>query len=343
MSLTKKLSITFLKLFIIYLFVGLIYIVYALNDKLDKFEVKNEKYNGKIEISYQDTSKYFSSTRPANSIQSYIDCYEQPIKEENFTEIMNNKLQEIYNLFQNSNYSLSFAYEDIYSGLHISYNENQLYFSASAIKAPVALYLYEQAEEGKVDLNSYMEYTQNYFIEGSGSLQFADTGTFYTLRDLTQKTIVESDNIAYHMICAKADPLGVKNYWKEKGANNFWDYSVWGNISAYDGVIYMKDLYNYSLNDSDLSNELMDYFYNSVNRQIRSTKDIPIAHKSGWRADTMHDTAIIYDENPYVIAIMTNMGFGNYQDFYKKASKLIEEFHDIYWQEKSNYCYTEAF
>lgn len=343
MSLAKKLTINFIKLFIIYLFIGLVYMVYALNDKLDKYDVKNEKYNGNIEISYNEVSNNFVSSKNNNSIQNYINCYEYPIKEENFTNEMNQKLNEIYELFKNQNYTVSFAYEDIYSGLHISYNENQLYFSASAIKAPVALYLYKQAEEGKIDLNTYMEYTQNFFVEGSGNLQYAEIGSSYTLKNLTYKTIVESDNIAYQMISSKADPLGVKKYWKEKGATDFWNYSIWGNITAHDGVIYMKDLYEYSTNNTDLSNELMNYFYNSVSPQISSPKNNKIAHKSGWRADTIYDTAVIYDEYPYVVAIMTNMGFGDYHTFYSNASKLIEEFHDIYWQAKANYCYNEAF
>lgn len=343
MSLAKKLSFTFIKLLIIYIFIGLVYMVYALNDRLDKYEIKNDKFDGNIEITYNETKTNFVSNKNNNSIQNYIECYEYPIKEDKFTLEMKKKLKEIYNLFKDTGYTLSFAYEDIYSGLHISYNENQLFFSASAIKTPVALFLYKQAEEGNINLNTYMEYTPNFFVEGSGSLQYREFGTQYTLKDLTYKTIVESDNIAYQMISSASDPLGVQKYWKEKGADNFWNYSIWGNISAHDGVIYMKDLYEYSLNNTELSNELLNYFYNSVSPQITSFKNNKIAHKSGWRAEIIHDTAVIYDEYPYVVAIMTNMGFGNYQDFYTKASQLIEEFHDLYWENKADICYNETF
>lgn len=343
MSLTIKLLSTFIKILALYLVIGLIFIVYALNDKLDNYDIKNDYYNGDIEISYNDRSVSFESDKTNNSIQNYIDCYEYPIKEEEFTIEMKNKLDEIYNLFNDNNYTLSFAYEDLYTGLHISYNENQLYFSASTIKAPVALYIYQQAELGNIDLDSYMTYTDDFYVEGSGSIQYELIGSTYTIRDLVEKSIVESDNIAYQMIASKASN-NIKNFWEKKGANNFWSYSIWGNTNAYDSIIYMKEIYNYYLTNTELSNELLSYYYNSVFPLIQSNNaDVKIAHKSGWHYDIMHDTAIVFDEYPYALAIMTNKGYSDYDQFFSTASKLINEFHNLYWNNKSNYCYNKYF
>ena len=227
--------------------------------------------------------------------------------------------------------------------MHISYNEEQLYFSASAIKAPVALFLYKQADDGKVDLDSYIEYTSNFYVEGSGDIQYTELGTQYQLRELVQKAIVDSDNVAYEMISSISDELNIKDYWNKKGANNFWNYSVWVNITAKDATIYMKELYNYYLTDSKLSNELINYFYNSVSPLITSKNNDLIAHKSGCRGDIIHDTAIVFNEYPYVLAIMTNKGYADYEEFFNEASQLIAEFHEIYWKNKSNFCYTQAF
>lgn len=342
MNLTKKLFYTFIKILVLYLFAGLIFIVYALNNKLDNYDIKNDYYDGNIEISYNENSDSFKSDKNNNSVQNYIDCYEYPIKEEEFTVEMKNKLNEIYNLFSDPNYTLSFAYEDLYTGLHISYNENQLYFSASTIKAPVALYIYQQAELGKIDLESYMTYTPEFYVEGSGSIQYQPMGSTYKIKELTRKTIVESDNIAYQMISSKADN-NIKNFWKDKGADSFWSYSVWGNTNAHDSIIYLKEIYNYQLTNTDLSNELMSYYYNSVFPLIKSNDGAKVAHKSGWHYEIMHDTAIIFDEYPYALAIMTNKGYSDYDYFFSTASKLINEFHDLYWENKSNYCYNKHF
>lgn len=343
MKLIKKLSFIFLRIFIIYLFIGLIYIVYGLNDKRDYYKVKNDIYNGKIKVKYNEQTNNFKSNKDNNSIQSYIDCYEYPIQEEMFTDEMKKKLNEIYNLFNDNNFSLSFAYEDLYTGLHISYNENKQYFTASTIKAPVILYLFKQVENEKIDLNKYITYTPQFYVEGSGSIQYESFGKQYKLKDLVEKTLVESDNVAYQMTASQVNRNDIKNFWEEKGADNFWEKSVWGNISAHDGVIYMKEIYNYYLTNTQLSNELIELLYNSVFRLIKANNDVKVAHKSGWHFEIMHDTAIVFDEYPYALAIMTNKGHSDYSAFFNKASKLIAEFHDLYWKNKSSICYNQVF
>lgn len=344
MDLIKRLSFIFVKLFVIYLVGGLIYIVYGLNDKLDKYDVKNDAYDGKIDVSYNDSSNNFTSDKKNNNVQKYIECYEYPIKEDDFTVEMKNKINELYSLFRNTNYAVSFAYEDMYTGLHIAYNENQTYFTASTVKAPVEVYLYEQAELGNIDLDANVTYTSNFYLEGSGSIQYMPVGTQFKLRDLVSMALIESDNIAYQMTAAQVDYNSIKSFWKEKGANNFWTSGYWGSTSAHDGVIYMKELYNYSLNNTDLSNELLNYLYQSVFRSIKAKNDdIKVAHKSGWHFETLHDTALIFDEYPYAVAIMTNMAYGDYKYLFGRASTLISEFHDLYWENKANICYNQVF
>ncbi len=343
MYLGKKLSIIFIKLLIVYALVSLVLVVYGLNDRLSKYNVSNDEYKGEIDILYNDSSIKFSSDKKNNDVSKYIKCYEYPLKEEKFTKEMKDKLNEIYNLFSNPNFSLSFSYEDMYTGLHISYNENQQYFTASTIKAPTEIYLYEQAENGNVDLESYITYLPNYYLEGSGTIQYQLYGTQYKLRDLVKMALVESDNIAYQMTAYSLDYESVKNFWKDKGADNFWSYGIWGNISSHDGVIYMKELYNYSLTDTDLSKELMNHFYNSVFGLVSADEGVIVAHKSGWHYEIIHDMAVVYDEYPYVLAIMSNRANADYTDFFSKASKLINEFHHLYWKNKADICFKQVF
>lgn len=341
-NIAKKLSFVFFRLLAVYLLISFFYVAYGFKDSNKSKEV-NDKYIGDIEVSYTNSSNKFTADKKNNSIEEYIKCYEYPIREENFTDEMKSKLNEIYSLFNNPNFSLSFAYEDMYTGLHISYNENKQYFTASTIKAPVEIYLYEQAEQNNVDLESYITYTSRYYLEGSGTIQYKPVGTNYKLRDLVKMALVESDNIAYQMTAYSLNRNDVKEFWKNKGANNFWSQGVWGNISAHDGSIYMKELYNYSKNETELSQELLNHFYNSVFRLIEADDDVKIVHKSGWHYEIIHDMAVIYDEYPYTLAIMTNRANADYTQFFKKASKLINEFHHLYWNNKANICYNKAF
>lgn len=68
MSLVKKLSFIFTKLIIIYLFVGLIYLVYGLNNKLNKYDITNDVYVGDIEVSYHENSNSFYADKNNNSV-----------------------------------------------------------------------------------------------------------------------------------------------------------------------------------------------------------------------------------------------------------------------------------
>ena len=287
---------------------------------------------------YPSYKKNIKISYSAKSIDKYIDCYEGKISENDFSAEMKNKLNEIYDYFNDNNYKLSFAYEDLNTGLHISFNENQKYFCASTIKAPVALYIYLKAEEGSIDLDSYMTYTPNFYLEGSGSIQKQSFGGQYQIRDLVKRAIVESDNIAYQMIATIPNYDEIKGYYKNKGADTFWNSNFWGDNTAHDGIVYMKEIYKYSLNNTKLSNELMDYYNNSVQKLIKSNNDSKVIHKSGWHYEFMHDTGIVYDKHPYALAIMTNKGNSNYNTFFKKASILIEEFHQLYWQKKGSLC-----
>ena len=101
----------------------------------------------------------------------------------------------------------------------------------------------------------------------------------------------------------------------------------------------MEELYNYYIdNNYNYNDELINYFFNSwkvINIPDENTK---IASKSGWSGTSLHDMALILDENPYTLVILTNRGYVEYQDFFNKASDLVYQFHNLYWEEKMKYC-----
>lgn len=87
----------------------------------------------------------------------------------------------------------------------------------------------------------------------------------------------------------------------------------------------------------------MDRFYNSVFGLVSADDGVLIAHKSGWHYEIIHDMALVFDEYPYVLVIMSNRANADYADFFKKASSLINEFHNLYWKNKADICYNQVF
>lgn len=328
----------------IYFAIGLIYCSFSLAKKVKLYETGGNNIDEKkLSITYNVNYIYEEGSLDSD-LTKFLSCYQEPMLMDDFTEEMKEKYNEIEKYFGSSSEKVSFTYEDIYTGMHISYNENQTYFSASAIKTPIVLYTYKLYEEGKLDLNSTLTYQSHQYVGGSGYIQYQPVGSVYTIRELARKTIVDSDNIAYTMLSEYVSNKGIRNYWKNLGADYFWSGNIWGSMTSHDGVIYMKELYKFVNENEDVREEILNNHFNSVARLIfLDDETIKIAHKSGWNSAAIHDTAVIFDSHPYVLAIMSLKGNLNFYPFFKKASNLIYEFHSLYWKEKSSYCYNKTF
>lgn len=328
----------------IYFVIGLVYCSCSLAKKVKLYETGGNNIDeNKLDITYNTNYIYEEGSLDSN-LTKFLSCYQEPMLKENFTKEMKEKYNEIEKYFASSSEKVSFSYEDIYTGMHISYNENKTYFSASTIKSPVVTYIYKLYTEGLIDLNTLLTYEARHYVEGAGSIRYQSFGKQYTINELIEKTIVDSDNVAYTMLAYYVNSDDIKNYWKKLGADYFWSNGIWCTTTSKDGVTYMKNLYKFTEDNPETKEDLLSYYFKSVGRSIvLDNEDIRIAHKSGWNSAIAHDIAIIYDKQPYVLSIMSLKGNLDYDAYFKKASNLIYEFHTLYWNEKSSYCYNKVF
>lgn len=340
-----KMIKNYLVVLVLFFLISFIYIISSQQSRISAYESGGDysnKYKGKVVVA---TNEILNKSVGNSDLDSFIDCYQKPIAKEDFTPEMNKKIDEIYNLFASSKIAVSFSYEDLYTGLHLSYNENNEYFAASVIKSAVVLYVYELYVDGKIDLNEILTYQPAHYVAGTGSLQYQKYGSKYTIRELIAKTIIESDNVAYTMLCYRIFNSNIRTYWKEKGATTFWyGNNIWGRVNSKDGALYMKELYRFLDRHPELKDEILDYYFKSATRLINlKNNNIGVAHKSGWTSAAIHDMAIVYNEQPYVLSINSLMGYNDFRAFFSKASNLINEFHELYWDKKSEYCYVKTF
>lgn len=123
-------------------------------------------------------------------------------------------IQKLEDIFNSSNYNFAFKYKDIYTGFTISYNSSQPIFAASTIKAPEAIYIYEEAEKGNINLNDTITYTPNYYNTGTGILKNNKFNTDYTIKDLVSYSIIYSENAAHIILNDKYQRINMYNFWK---------------------------------------------------------------------------------------------------------------------------------
>ena len=222
----------------------------------------------------------------------------------------------------------------------ISYNENQSIFTASTIKGPTDLYIYEMASQGKINLDEELTYTQKYYNTGSGVLRNTSFNVNYSIRTLVNYSTVYSDNAAHNMLMDKYGRENMYNFWHSLGTTAIFSVNTnWGITNAHDAVIYMSELYRFYLENEEYGKEVMNNFLNASPKFIKSYNNYLVANKSGWSGTVIHDVSIIFANNPYIVVAFSNLGNTDYyQSYFNKANDFARRIHEEYWKYKMNKC-----
>ncbi|MBS4200624.1 serine hydrolase [Bacillus sp. FJAT-49732] len=232
-----------------------------------------------------------------------------------------NLSKELNSYIKKSGGTITLEYRDLTSSEEFNLNSNKMMSAASTIKLPLAMYIMELAANKKINLNEKLTYKRHHYYGGSGVIQFQKVGSKYTIRDLVQKSMIHSDNIAFIMLREKVGRQNFVNYMKKIGGK--YAYPNGKNMtSSNDLVIYANHLYHFS-QKNELGKELVGYLKKTdFNTTIpKGIKGAETAHKVGMipMSKIYNDVGIIYDTNPFALAIMTN----NIE--YKKSQKVIAD------------------
>ena len=264
-----------------------------------------------------------------------------------FEEYLNNLeyyKQEIYNTFKGSREVVSFIYYDIITGYTFSYNEDVEFPSASSIKANLAIYIMDLVSQGRADLSKRLTYTEAFYNPGSGRIKDCPPGTEYTIDQLLERMMIDSDNVAYTMLLHEFGYKNVQQYWYDLNAETTYKRGApWGSLSARDGLIYMRRLYSFFREAGEYGEKLMGLFKRSNFRYVFSAaKDIEVAHKSGNTTASMNDLAIVFDDQPFILIVLTRKDAfdTSHMDFFSQASMQVHAFHEYYWNNIS-YSYIQ--
>lgn len=135
--------------------------------KLDNYNKDN--INEKTYIKTDSNIKYYYSNNNNINISkdiaasNLVNCIENQLNLESLNDTIKSTINNLQNLYNEKDEYFSFIYKDIYTGYTVSYNADSPIFTASSIKAPAMIYLYEKASTGEIDLNENY-YTMAIFI-----------------------------------------------------------------------------------------------------------------------------------------------------------------------------------
>lgn len=198
-------------------------------------------------------------------------------------------------------------FKDLSSGKTFGVNPDLQVPAASTVKVPVVLYTSLLVSQGELSWNETMTYNAaRDWRGGAGIIQYtAKDGDTFTIRELAEKSITHSDNVAWKMLERRLGKDNLINFMKEIGGQTV--YPGGQNISApRDNATYMEAALNFSKTDPEgekLMFDLANTIWNTgLNRYIT---EVQVAHKEGDIMGVANDVGVIYAERPYILSVMS--------------------------------------
>ncbi|NLZ36452.1 MAG: hypothetical protein GX897_03120 [Clostridiales bacterium] len=283
-------------------------------------------------------------------------------------------------------YRISLYYEDLTNGHHFSFDADASWHTASLVKLPFALAVFEAAsdyaeenpeeyekmlaaalryEESKPEtppplrtkkdengetivlappLYKGTDYPYDFYKEfayleresyqsGSGKIIERGEGTVYTHKQLFEYLLRFSDNVAYYQL-KEAYGTDMHRALVRRLECGPMSLSL-ASISARDGGKVLRAVYDFIQAGRTYSEFMYDCMITSGQSVMIAdvVAPTPCAHKYGWDKGNYHDAAIIYDEHPYLLVILTDMDTGSaeinayIQSIVRQVVKLHESFH----------------
>lgn len=244
----------------------------------------------------------------------------------------------------------AYGYYDITSSETMLYNSDTVYYSASLIKAP---YIYsvlleitefertaERDENGDViygegeeryDLDEVWTFDpETMMAEGSGELQSMPKGTQMTWRELFSYVLLWSDNVAWNQIMER---FGSGTFYRLVGELGIQGTSSdFMDLSVNDCIAFLREIYAFFETGEPLAEFMKENMMKSKHDVMicAAFPEDTVPHKYGWDKDSYHDMAIIYDEHPYILVIMTDLHDGTDEDnaFVRSVVELTKQLHE---------------
>jgi beta-lactamase class A len=196
------------------------------------------------------------------------------------------------------------VYYDINSEESIEINVDNQFLAASTVKVPINMLVYDMIQDKKIDINEELKYRKTDFEGGAGILQGTDLTKPIPIKELSDYSIRYSDNIAINMLLRR---VGNKNR-----------YAYIEKITGHPLVLkgnYTTPMDSFKILERLYLNPDKNEYYSGLIENMKKTeyhdridKYIPqeiVAHKIGNYAEYVNDMAIVYDEEPYMLAVFT--------------------------------------
>lgn len=233
--------------------------------------------------------------------------------------------------------------KDLQSNWEISFNEDDLFPSASVVKIPILVSCFRAIGDGKLNPDSVIRLRSIDKASGSGVLKNMSTGKEISINELFEFMITKSDNTATNILIGRLGfeylnlsfkSLGIKNTNLSRKMVDFKARSrgVENYTTAEDIAIVLEKIYRGEIVNSDISKQCLDLLkQQKINDRIPKylPKEAVIAHKTGLERFVCHDAGIVYTPNgDFIICVLVKHS----ETTSKSAKKFIANIAEIAYQ-----------
>ncbi|MCM8791487.1 MAG: class A beta-lactamase-related serine hydrolase [Candidatus Omnitrophica bacterium] len=203
---------------------------------------------------------------------------------------------------------VSLVIKDLATGLEISFDKDKAIQSASLVKVPIMAAVFYAESEGRLKLDEKMTHIRAQTVPGSGVLKSEKPGKSYTIKELMDLMISESDNTAANMLMEKLGMDYLDKSFKRMGLKNtnisrvMMDFKsrkmgVENYTTASDMAYLLEKIYRGKLINPLVSKECLTILARQKVKD-RIPKKLPpgtvVAHKTGLERGVCHDAGIVY-------------------------------------------------
>ena len=228
---------------------------------------------------------------------------------------------------------VSLAFRDLQTGEALFIKEKDMVHAASTMKVPVLIEVFKQAEEGKFSLDDRVVIENEFhsIVDGSSfTLNKEDDsdpdiygliGTALTIRELAERMIIVSSNLATNILIELVRPenvmttlelLGVRRMRVMRGVEDSKAFaSGWNNqTDAYDLMLVLEAIASGRAGSLSSCQEMIlilkkQKFRNGIPAGVPG--GVPVGNKTGSITGVEHDAAIVFPpgRRPYILVILT--------------------------------------
>lgn len=239
------------------------------------------------------------------------------------------KLEEMVSKWAAKGVVVAIQMEYLNTGSYMSINQNYRMLPASLTKVPVAMMVLRRIEEGTLSFDQILEIKSQDRDDKWGEMYKLPVGTQFSLRQVLEKSLIESDNTAHKMLYRLVGVSEAQDMSMELNLEDLFDKE--GKISAREYAKLLRSLYTSSYLSAEHSQMMLDLMTKDqvVKFLIRGLgKDTKYAHKFGESSAIYSylDAGIVYVPNrPYVLVVMVHDEKGEVRLSREKAGDEIFE------------------